>query len=357
MKIALITDTHWGVRNDSQVFLNYFKKFYEESFFKYLDENNIKSIIHLGDIVDRRKYINYVTLREFKQNFVEQVKKRNIDFHVIVGNHDIPYRNTNEVNAMREIFTHGGKEYVTTYAEPTSRVFDGLEIAFMPWISSGNHNTCLKFIETTTAQVLFGHLELAGFEMSRGLAQEHGYSADLFKNFDLVASGHYHHKSSKGNINYLGAPYEMTWHDYNDPRGFHIFDTDTRDLHFIANPYKMFYKIWYDDENKTIDEVLQSDYSAYTNTYVKVIVTSKTNPYWFDKFLDSLYKADPANVSIVDDNKNFDQLDEDEIINEAEDTLSIMSKYVDNVPLDVPKNDLNKLLQSLYTEAQSLDIH
>lgn len=356
MKIALITDTHWGVRNDSQIFLNYFKKFYEKSFFKYLDDHNIKSIIHLGDIVDRRKYINYVTLRAFKDNFVEQVKKREIDIHVIVGNHDIPYRNTNEVNAMRELFSHGQSRYVTAYDEPTSYNFDGLEIAFMPWMSPGNHTTCLKFIDNTNAQVLFGHLELAGFEMSRGLAQEHGYSADLFKKFDVVCSGHYHHKSTKGNINYLGAPYEMTWHDYDDPRGFHIFDTDTRELEFIRNPYKMFYKIWYDDENKTMDQVLKSDYSAYENTYVKVIVTNKTNPYWFDRFLDGLYKADPANVSIVDDHKNLDQLDESEMINEAEDTLSIMHKYVDTASLEVPKGDLNKLLQSLYTEAQSLDI-
>ena len=356
MKIALITDTHWGVRNDSQIFLNYFEKFYEKSFFNYIDENDIKSIIHLGDIVDRRKYINYVTLRAFKEIFVEQVKKRDIDIHVIVGNHDIPYRNTNEVNAMHELFQHGGKEYVKTYTHPTVCTFDGLDIAFMPWISSGNHTECLKFLDNTKAQILFGHLELVGFEMSRGLAMEHGYSPELFKKFDIVCSGHYHHKSSRDNINYLGAPYEMTWHDYDDPRGFHIFDTDTRELEFIRNPYKMFYKIWYDDEDKTLDQVLEADYSAYENTYVKVIVTSKTNPYWFDMFLDRLYKSDPANVSIVDDHKNLDQLDESEMINEAEDTLSIMSKYVDNIELEVPKNDLNKLLQSLYSEAQSLDI-
>lgn len=356
MKIALITDTHWGVRNDSQVFLTYFEKFYRECFFKYLDDHDIKSIIHLGDIVDRRKYINYVTLRAFKENFIKPVKDREIDLHVIVGNHDIPYRSSNEINAMREIFEHGTNQYVKTYDNPTNINMDGCDIALMPWIHPGNFQTCATFIDKTPAQVLFGHLELQGFEMSRGLVMNEGYSAEMFKHFDVVASGHYHHKSTRGNINYLGAPYEMTWHDYDDPRGFHIFDTETRTFEFIKNPYKMFYKLWYDDEGKELQDVVEQDYSEYENTYLKVIVTSKTNPYWFDLFLDKLYKVNPANLSIVDDNKNLDQLNEDEIVNEAEDTLTIMHNYVNATEMDVSATDLNKLLQSLYSEAQSMEV-
>ena len=356
MKIALITDTHWGVRNDSQVFLTYFEKFYRECFFKYLDDHDINTIIHLGDIVDRRKYINYVTLRAFKENFVKPVKDREIDLHVIVGNHDIPYRSSNEINAMREIFEHGNNQYVKTYDNPTNINMDGCDIALMPWIHPGNFQTCATFIDKTPAQVLFGHLELQGFEMSRGLVMNEGYSAEMFKHFDVVASGHYHHKSTRGNINYLGAPYEMTWHDYDDPRGFHIFDTETRTFEFIKNPYKMFYKLWYDDEGKELQDVVEQDYSEYENTYLKVIVTSKTNPYWFDLFLDKLYKVNPANLSIVDDNKNLDQLNEDEIVNEAEATLTIMHNYVNATEMDVSATDLNKLLQSLYSEAQSMEV-
>ena len=356
MKIALITDTHWGVRNDSQVFLTYFEKFYRECFFKYLDDHDIKSIIHLREILDHRNYIKYVTLRAFKENFVKPVKDREIDLHVIVGNHDIPYRSSNEINAMREIFEHGNNQYVKTYDNPTNINMDGCDIALMPWIHPGNFQTCATFIDKTPAQVLFGHLELQGFEMSRGLVMNEGYSAEMFKHFDVVASGHYHHKSTRGNINYLGAPYEMTWHDYDDPRGFHIFDTETRTFEFIKNPYKMFYKLWYDDEGKELQDVVEQDYSEYENTYLKVIVTSKTNPYWFDLFLDKLYKVNPANLSIVDDNKNLDQLNEDEIVNEAEDTLTIMHNYVNATEMDVSATDLNKLLQSLYSEAQSMEV-
>ena len=91
MKAAIITDTHFGARNDSKVFLQYFGKFYKNVFFPYLEEHGIKTIFHLGDIVDRRKFINYVTLREFKDIFVQPCIDRGIKVHAIVGNHDIPY--------------------------------------------------------------------------------------------------------------------------------------------------------------------------------------------------------------------------------------------------------------------------
>ena len=356
MNVALITDTHWGVRNDSSVFIEYYKKFYSEYFFPYLDKHGITSIIHLGDIVDRRKYINFVTLRALKDIFINECEKRSIDLHVIIGNHDIPFRNTNGVNAMREIFQHGSNQIVKFYESPTEINVGDIPIALVPWINSENEHETLTFLRDTKAQICLGHLELVGFEMMRGMKQTHGYDTTPFEKFDLVCSGHYHHKSQKGNINYLGAPYEMTWSDYQDPRGFHILDTETRNIDFIQNPFSMFYKIWYDDDGKNQKDVVLDDYSIYENTYVKVIVTSKTNPYWFDLMLDKLYKANPANVSIVDDNKNMDQLKEEEIIDEAEDTMTIMNKYLDNIDINVPRTELSKLLQALYTEAQHLDI-
>ena len=36
MKIALLNDTHFGARNDSNIFDEYFYKFYDNIFFPYL---------------------------------------------------------------------------------------------------------------------------------------------------------------------------------------------------------------------------------------------------------------------------------------------------------------------------------
>ena len=105
MKIALITDTHWGARGDSLTFLNYFRKFYDNVFFPYLEEHNIKTLIHLGDVVDRRKFINFKILNDLRTNFIERLWKMGVDTHIIIGNHDTFHKNTNELNSLQEIFT------------------------------------------------------------------------------------------------------------------------------------------------------------------------------------------------------------------------------------------------------------
>jgi|TARA_A100001388_G_scaffold274689_1_gene258745 DNA repair exonuclease SbcCD nuclease subunit len=354
LKAAIITDTHFGARNDSQIYIKYFEKFYNDIFFPYLTDNNITTVFHLGDIVDRRKYISYVTLREFKRIFVQPCIDNKINLVGIVGNHDIPYRNTNEVNAMNELFKETN---ITFHADPVDYTFDDCSIALLPWISNGNYGESMEFIKNTKSQVLFGHLELRGFDMYRGMPNPHGLESALFDKFDLVCSGHFHTKSSKGNIHYLGNPYEMFWNDYNDQRGFHVFDSTKRELTFIQNPYRIFNKIWYDDIDVKLEDLLEKyNFDEYKDTYVKVIIQNKNNPYWFDIVMDNLYKADPAHISIVDDHKNLDQQTEEEIISEAEDTLTSLYKYVDQMDTRVDKAKLNQLFANLYTEAQNMEL-
>ena len=353
MKIALITDTHFGARNDNVAFLDYFEKFYEKEFFPFLKKNNIVTIIHLGDIVDRRKYISYVTLRRMKDMFIDKCNEYNVDLHVIIGNHDVPYKNTNEINSMMELFRDSDIKY---YSEPATCTFDDTDILIMPWINHANYPDAIKAMEETPAQIMMAHLEVQGAFMDRGNVNEHGMSVDKFKKFDQVFSGHFHHKNKIQNIQYLGCPYEITWIDYQDPKGFHIYDTDTRDLDFIRNPYSMFHKVFYSDDNKTIDELLDFDFDSYANTYVKVIRQNCDNPYWFDLFMDKLIKSNPINIQVVDDNLNL-QLDSDEdLVDEAEDTVSIMSKYINQMPESIPKKKLDTLMRSLYNEAISLGL-
>ena len=353
MKVALITDTHWGVRNDAHHFLDYMAKFYDRIFFPYLEENGIDTIIHLGDIVDRRKYINFVTLRHLKDTFLNRIVDNNIDLHVIIGNHDVPYKNTNDINSMRELFD---KHDVQSYWEPTTVNFDGCDIAFMPWINNANYAQSIQHMKDTPAQVLFGHLEIAGCLMMRGMTNEHGMEISDFSKFDLVASGHFHTKSVTENIHYLGCPYELTWSDYQDPKGFHIFDTDTREIEFVRNPYRMFNKVFYDDSGKEASEILEKDFSGFEGSYVKVVTQTKENPYWFDQFMDKLYQANPVNIQIVDDHLNLNLEDDEDIVNEAEDTVTILSKYIDNMETNVSKKRLDNLMRTLYNEALYMEV-
>lgn len=346
MKVAIVTDTHFGARNDSADFLDYFVRFYDELFFPTLETRGIKTILHLGDIVDRRKFISYVTLRRMRECFIDRLE--NYEAHILVGNHDIPYKNTNDINAMRELFE--GKNNIKLYMDPAEVTIGGCDILFLPWINQENYQASIDLIRNTKAQVAMGHLEVKGFDMYRGMPSHEGFEPATFDKFDMVFSGHYHHMSRKGNIHYLGAPYEMIWSDWGDARGFHIFDTETRELEFIENPYHIFQKVWYNDEGTTLEKLLDS-FPFVKNKQVKVIVQSKTNPYWFDLFMGKIYEQGVLDVSIVEDHRNMDAISDDELLSEAEDTLTILSKYIQALEIGVNKSDLEKLMRGLYNEA------
>jgi DNA repair exonuclease SbcCD nuclease subunit len=352
LKLCLITDTHYGARNDSQAFHDYFSAFYGNVVFPYMESNNIGTVIHLGDAFDRRKYINYSSLKHCKQYWFDELEKRNIDVHMIVGNHDTFFKATNDVNSPDLLL--GEYNNITVYSKPQEVIFDSTPILFMPWICPENEQISQQVIDRTKAQILLGHLELKGFEMHKGSVNlDHGFDSRMFSKFDFVASGHFHHKSTVGNINYLGAPYEMTWADYNDARGFHIFDTNTRELTYIVNPYRMFNKIHYDDAEKTMDQILKADYDQYAGSYVKVIVRNKNNPYWFDMMCDKIERAGVLDMQIVEDHFNLGLEDDANIVDEAEDTLTILSKYINQLDIKTDKKRLEALMKTLYNEALS----
>jgi hypothetical protein len=350
MKIALITDQHVGIRNDNLVLHDYFEKFYSECFFPYIDEHQIDTIITLGDIFDRRKFINFDTLSRARSYWFDEVEKRNIESHYILGNHDVYFKSTNRVNSPDLLL----REYsAKIYEHPTELDFGSTRVLMLPWINNENYESSMKAIEDSTASVVMAHLELQGFEMYRGAVNEHGLSHKTFAKFDSVFTGHFHHKSTKDNVHYLGAPYEMTWSDYNDDRGFHIFDTETKELTFVQNPFNIFHKVFYDDASSG-EELLQQDYSHIKDSYVKVVVKNKDNPYLFDLFIDKLNSHDPNNLQVVEDNFNLQIEDESDIINEAEDTVTIINKYIHNLSLDNPKK-MENLFFDLYSEALSIE--
>ena len=353
MKVALVTDTHWGARNDSRVFAKYFSKFWEETFFPYIDKHNIDHIIHLGDIVDRRKYINYVTADNLKTDFINPLKQRNIKFWCIIGNHDIYYRNSLEINALDQLY--GVDKNINLISKPKEITIDGCKLLLMPWICQNNWNDSWEAIKKSKSQIMMGHLELNGFEMHKGAVCETGLDLQEFSKFDMVLSGHFHHRSSSDNIYYLGAPYEITWSDYQDPKGFHIFDTQTRELEFIENPFNMFYKFMYNDSDMKIEDLDDIDLSTYENTYMKVIIQNKTNPYLFDLFIDRLTKVGVHNLQIIEDLFNLDIGNESDIIDEAKSTMEMLESYVEQIDTKVSKKKLKGLFQGLYNEALALE--
>lgn len=351
MKIALITDTHFGARSDSIPFDNFFAKFYTETFFPHLEEQGIKTIIHLGDVFDRRKFINYNTLKKCREYFFDRTRDLGIDVHMIAGNHDTFFKNTNEVNSLDLLLRE--YENVVTYSDAEEIIIDGKNLLLVPWICSGNYAETMEVVKQSNAQAVFGHFEFSGFEMYRGHKNDHGMDTAEFDRFPLVCSGHFHHRSRSGNILYLGNTYEFTWSDYNDPRGYHIYDTETNEVEFYENPFRIFHKIYYDDTNTDPSSI---DLSPLVGSCVRLVVVKKTDFYKFDRFVDKLYDCNLIELKIIEDFSEFEAeaIEEDKL--DIEDTMTVLSDFVDTVSTDLDKDKIKNLLRTLYIEAQHVSV-
>jgi DNA repair exonuclease SbcCD nuclease subunit len=348
-KICILGDTHFGMRGDSLDFHRYCQKFYNNVFFPYLIENKIDTVFQLGDLFDRRKFINFNSLYLSRKYFFDKLKSHGIKLHTLLGNHDVAYKNTLEVNSTGLLL--GEYDNIVVHKDFETVTISDINIDVVPCLCDDNQEGIFEKIKQSKSQLCFGHFEIDGFEMDRGNICHGGIDRKSLIKYDMVLTGHFHHKSDDGHIYYVGTPGEMTWADYNDPRGFHIFDLNTRQLEFIQNPYRMFHKISYDDSQTDFEYWKNFDYESLKETYVKVVAINKQNPYLFDNVIDNLYKVGVSDLSIVEDFTETMVEDDQDIVNQAEDTMTILSKYIDNLTLNVEPEKLKTLMRELYIEA------
>ena len=346
MKLAIITDQHFGARKGAEYIHNYFKKFYDDIFFPYLEKNKIDTVIDMGDTFDNRRNIDLASLEWSKKVYYDRLQAMGITVHTIVGNHTAYYKDTNEINTVDLLL----KEYdnVIVYSEPTEINIDGLDILLLPWINEENRTQTMEMIDKSVSKVAMGHLELNGFVATRGHMMENGMNIDVFDKFDVVYSGHFHTRSTNGKISYLGNPYEMFWNDVNDPRGFHLFDTETIKHTPINNPYRLFYNIYYEDTNYKL-----FDSREYKHKIVKLIVKRKTDQKQFEKFIDKLYNSGIQDLKIVEN--YILQESEDFEVEETENTIGILNRYIDESEFEGDKTLIKGILQKIYSEACEVD--
>tara|TARA_B100000575_G_C23137090_1_gene660824 strand:+ start:2740 stop:3798 length:1059 start_codon:yes stop_codon:yes gene_type:complete len=351
MKIAVLNDTHCGIRNSSEVFLDNAEKFYDEVFFPECEKQDIKQILHLGDYYDHRKFVNFKALNHNRRIFLDQLRKRGMSMDIIPGNHDTYYKNTNELNSLKECLGHYMNE-VNIIMEPKVMKYGSLNIGLVPWICNDNYEQCMNFIKDCKADWIGAHLELKGFEMMRGLTNTHGMSPEVFKRFELVLTGHYHVGSKKDNIWYLGSQMEFFWSDAHDPKFFHIIDTETRQIEKIRNNNTLFEKVVYNDE--------EIDYNSYnkdlSKKFVKVVVANKTDPFTFDRFIDNIQNQDIYELKIAENFNEFVGANVDDEDMNFEDTTEIVDTYIDAVDTDLDKDKIKVQMRELMTEAQTLEI-
>ena len=341
MKIAIITDQHLDGRKGSLAFWNYFQKFYDDVFFPTLEKEGVRVVFDLGDTFDNRKSMDFNTFHRVRENYFERLK--DYEVHMLLGNHCTYYKNTNRINSPELLLENYLN--INVYSEPKEILMGKKVFLMLPWINKENQEDVFRRLETSEADICCGHLELTGFEVTPGMKMDHGMDPKLFHRFNRVWSGHFHHKSKNGNIQYLGNPYQMFWNDYKDTRGFHIYDTESDRLKFIRNPYDIFDKIFYDD---TSVDYNKQDVSDYKDKFIKIVVNEKRDYQMFETLVDRLYNVGAHDVKIVE---TLVDVEQEDLEVSTKDTLTLLNEYIDEVEMSVSKSDLKNLMRSLYIES------
>jgi len=348
MKVALVTDLHFGVRNDHTLFAEYQQRFFENTFWPKV-KAECDAMICLGDTFDRRRYINYKSLTYAKQMFFDHIAEWGKPCHMIIGNHDTYYRKKNEINSPSLLYSQILDNTHFYQSVPEEVQIGDVDVLMVPWIASEHAAEAGDIISKSNAQVVFGHLEVNGFPMHPGMVCQTGADPAMYKKYEQVYSGHFHHQTKIGNIHYIGNAYQLTWSDYGDDRGFHIWDTATLDTTFYKNPERIFEAVNYDDSDAMVPVP-----SNLKNKMVKVFVKKKENPTFYDNWLTSIQDQDPADLSIIE---NMTEMLDGEVMIETRDTLKLLKEYVDLLELGKGGDELVHLLSDLYQEAgQTKDI-
>ena len=352
MKIAILNDTHCGIRNSSDIFINNAEKFYADVFFPYLLEHDIRHIVHLGDYYDNRKFINFRALNRNRNIFLKPLREHGITMDIIRGNHDTYYKNTGELNSLKELLGHYMNE-VTIIQEPTVMEYGSLKMGLVPWIDDQNEKQSMDFLANAKCDWIGGHFEITGYEMMKGIKNEHGLDRSIFKRFEQVLSGHFHTKSQQDNITYLGSQMEFFWNDAHDPKFFHVLDTETRELTAIRNPHTLFHRIYYNDVET---DYLHYDLTDIENKFVKVVVINKSDSFTFDRFIDRINNREIVELKIAENFNEFigSSVDDENI--SVDDTPTLLNSYIDAVDTDLDKDRIKAEMSNLMIEAQALEV-
>jgi len=330
VKRLLVTDTHLGLYSDADAWLDIVLSFYKH-IVKYCYKNDIKQIIHLGDFFDNRKSLNTKT-----QNVAHRIGKVlgfqdvHFDIHtyIIVGNHDCYYKNQIHPNTL-ELFNK--YQHITIIDKPT--MLD--DILLVPW---GQPD-----VDAQGAKYCMGHFDINGFYMNDSYKCKSGFDRQVFKDFELVLSGHFHTPSSNHNIRYLGAPYGQTFHDAGGTRGFHVFDDGK--IEFIEyTEAPKFVKLYSNNPHARED---------IEGNIVRIIFTEDYGTTKNQKIVDGVLEFKPFLYSVNYANVESEEGEADDEIKVLDSKEKIVDQYIDTqtFPTNIKITTLKSMFKKLMKEA------
>lgn len=344
MKIALITDTHFGVYKSSEVFLKSQLDFFENQFFPELRKKGIDTIIHLGDLFDNRVFINVKIMNAV----YDLIKNKGKDFkwYLIKGNHDQFYKNRGDVHSLKNFEDISN---VTTIDDVEKINFDGRDILLVPWQIDNNDFQKRVSNKNLSCEVCMGHFETKGFHLNKGKLCDNGIDSEIFfNNFKIVFSGHFHKRSLKkrneSTIQYIGNSYHLTRHDIGGERGYAIFDTKTLKCELIDNKKSLkFCKVEFPEK------ITKKDIKG---NIVDVCVDFSNKDYdefKFHEYMNKIEKCEPILPPNVKIENNFQQNIKFDF--KVQTVNELIEEYVDKLSISNKKEVIDRLIE-LYKECK-----
>ncbi len=336
----ILGDLHFGERDGSDLVMSHQKKVLD-SVIQYCKDNGIKTIIQTGDLFDVRKSTNTKVINFWRKNFFDVLLTNDIDLKTIVGNHDMYYKNTIIPNSTTEIVGHYPN--VEIYDKPT----EVGDILFVPWICKENQEECINAIKTSEKKICVLHPEIVGANMG-GSECTDGLEVQAFDRFETVVCGHFHIRGQYGNCTYVGTPYELTWTDYGDDKGFHILNGT--ELEFTKLDFPLFHRFTYDEDKKT-DYILEHD---LTDKHVKLIIENRQDFKAYELFMDKLQIKGMKDLKVIEPLTSLNSSDSVvEFTGELEikTTESLIEDYISDLYPE-KKTGLTQLMLGLHSEAR-----
>jgi len=264
-KFLLISDIHLGVNKNSAQKLNDIKKYLMDDVVNICNEQDIKNIIFLGDWFEIRESLN-VNVINTSTKIIRHLNNNNIHIYMIIGNHDLYYRNRTDVHSLDYLKEHNN---VTLIDNPTEFINGDHKYLMLPW----GYN---DLPENEKYDCIFGHLDIIGAKM-QGMVNTSGFNpVTLTSIAPLVFSGHFHlsnvYDTKYGKIIMVGNPIQSAWGDYGNDKGVYILDTSTKKLEYskILNKTSRIYrKIYWSDILAKRDDLTNIE-----GNYVKFIIDS-----------------------------------------------------------------------------------
>lgn len=333
--IGIVGDMHIGARSGNKIYHEYFGLFIDDLFL-WIDENNIQELILLGDLFDVRKHVDTWCLSWFKSMFIERCVNRGLRIHVLVGNHDAYYRESLEVNTPRLILSEWPDTF-NVVDSPQELTIDGNTFLLVPWIAKSNKEQIESSIKRSKAKYLCGHFEFNGFQMHRGSVAKTQHNHTGYGKFKKIFSGHFHTKSEKDNVLYTGTPYETTWIDANDQKGFYSLDGD--EISFIPNCH-------------TFHEFIQyPEIRDIGKKFVKGIIEDTTDKKAIEKWKEKLLAFNPHGIKFQEKTQTVyaSSVNMDKI----KTTEELIFEFIDETETELDKGKLKNIMSKFYHIAMS----